>query len=70
MFTDVEASKTSVTVTVGPPVLQDPFETPVPTGKAAGAWNEVLRVLGDLEWPFRLAICLPRKSDGSQLQKV
>jgi hypothetical protein len=63
MFTDVEASQTSVTVTVGPPMLRDPLKMPEHIGKGAAAWNVVLRVLGDLEWPCRLYIFLPRKSD-------
>jgi hypothetical protein len=62
MFTDVEASQTSVTVTVGPPMYEGPLDMPVHVGKGAAAWNAVLRVLGDLEWPCRLYILLPRNS--------
>ena len=36
---------------------------PVHVGKGAAAWNAVLRVLGDLEWPCRLYIFLPCDSD-------
>ena len=63
MFTDVEASQTSVTVTVGPPMYGGQLKMPVHVGKGAAAWNAVLRVLGDLEWPCRLYIFLPHDSD-------
>ena len=70
MFTDVEASQTSVTVTVGPPMYEGPLDMAVHVGKAAAAWNAVLRVLGDLEWPCRLYILLPRYSDDDNDEKV
>ena len=70
MFTDVEASQTSVTVKVGPPMYEGQLTMPVRVGRGTAAWNAMLRVLGDLEWPCRLYIFLPRKSDDDDDEEV